>query len=133
MGPPGPTKIITQIFGVLFFYLGVHALLGRFIISKIRRSKLHYGISNKRVIIVSTLFGKKVRSIILQHLSDIAVSERPDGFGTISFGIDDRKSKWAPQRSIFWGPVERPVQDLPRLELVENPKEIDRIIRDVIS
>jgi Bacterial PH domain len=74
------------IWGVPFVVIGLYMMFGRFFIDARQRSKTYYGLTNQRVLIVSGLFSRSVKSLQLRTLSDISLAERSDGTGTITFG-----------------------------------------------
>jgi hypothetical protein len=74
------------VWGIPFVLIGVYLIVGRFFADARQRARTYYGLSNQRVIIVSGLFTEGVKSLQLRTLSDVSLSERSDGTGTITFG-----------------------------------------------
>jgi hypothetical protein len=74
------------LWGIPFVLAGFYLVFGRFLVDALVRSRTVYGVTNERILIVSTWFGRRVRSIGLRALSDISMSQRSDGSGTITFG-----------------------------------------------
>lgn len=74
------------IWGIPFVLVGLYLIAGRFFADARQRAKTFYGLTNQRVIIVSGLFSRAVKSMQLRTLSDVSLSERADGSGTITFG-----------------------------------------------
>ena len=72
--------------GLLFIGLGIYLLVGRFCANRLYRSRLIYGITDRRAIIISGLRRRSVQSIYLSSLSALTLEERRDGSGTIYFG-----------------------------------------------
>lgn len=72
--------------GVLFVAIGIYILVGRYIADWLYRSHLIYGVTDRRAIIVSGMFGLAVQTIDFTSLGGLKLEERPDGSGTISFG-----------------------------------------------
>jgi hypothetical protein len=64
------------------------------------RSRLIYGITDRRAIIISGFRRRSVQSIYLSSLSALTLEERPDGSGTIYFGDQPPYSHW--QRSSYF-------------------------------
>jgi hypothetical protein len=56
--------------------------------------KTTYGLTGERVVIVSGLFARNVKSLNLRTLSDVSLNERRDGSGTITFGPGHPYSSW---------------------------------------
>ena len=72
--------------GLLFIGIGIYLLIGRFFADRLYRSRLIYGITDRRAIIISGLRRRSVQSIYLSSLSALTLEERRDGSGTIYFG-----------------------------------------------
>jgi hypothetical protein len=73
----------------LFLAIGLYILFGRYFIDMRRRASTYYAITDERAIILSGTFRRKIKSLNLRTVSDITVSQRRDGTGTISFGGSD--------------------------------------------
>jgi len=69
-----------------FLLVAIHLLFGRFFVESLQRSKTYYGVTTKRVVIVSGLFNRQVTSLDLGDLDNITLSERSNQSGTIVFG-----------------------------------------------
>ena len=106
--------IFFVLWGVPFVLMGLYVMFGRFITDARMRAKTIYGISDRRVLILSGLFGTTVRGFNLRSVTDISVSEHRDGIGTLKFGDDgspwSRGNPWPGMRSYA-----RPI-----LELIEH-------------
>ena len=94
---PEPFKLPAQFalfvaMGLLFIGIGIYFLVGRFFADRLYRSRLSYGITDRRAIIISGLRRRSVQSIYLSSLSALTLEERRDGSGTIYFG--DQPSYW---------------------------------------
>jgi hypothetical protein len=72
--------------GLLTLGIGIYLLIGRFFIDRLYRSRLIYGVTDRRAIIVSGVRRRSVQSIYLSSLSALTLEERRDGSGTIYFG-----------------------------------------------
>ena len=86
--------------GLLFIGIGIYLLIGRFFADRLYRSRLIYGITDRRAIIISGFRRRSVQSIYLSSLSALTLEERPDGSGTIYFGDQPPYSHW--QRSSYF-------------------------------
>jgi hypothetical protein len=112
------------LFGGFFVFIGLYFVFGRFLWDSAQRKKTFYGITNERVIILSGLFQKQVKSINLKTLSDISVSEKSNGQGTISLGPTSfMESMYG---GMAWPGVP---QGAPKLESVEEAKRVYNILR----
>ena len=65
---------------------GLYLLLGRFLVGAWVRRHIFYAVTTERILIVSGIFSRRVRSLNLRTLSDLGLSEKSDGSGTIHFG-----------------------------------------------
>lgn len=69
--------------GIPFVAAGAYISVGRFFVDSWRRAHTSYGLTSERVIIRSRT---SMKSLNLRTLSDITLTERGDGSGTITFG-----------------------------------------------
>ena len=83
---PDMVRYIFPLWGVPFVAAGLYLIFGRFFVDSAQRSKTAYGITDRRVIIRSGLFTRTTKSLNLRTLSDVTLSERADGSGTITLG-----------------------------------------------
>jgi hypothetical protein len=78
--------VFFRLWGVPFVLLGLYLIVGRFFADAKLRSRTYYGLTTERVIIVSGLFLRTIKSLQLRTLSDVALAESSGGLGTITFG-----------------------------------------------
>lgn len=83
---PAHADLIMPLFGIPFVLIGLYLIFGRFFLDKKQRESTVYGITNQRIIIRSGFFARSTKSLNLQTLSDLSLTERSDGSGTITFG-----------------------------------------------
>jgi hypothetical protein len=113
--------------GLIFVVFGAAALyitVGRFITDIMIRSHTIYAVTTERVIIQSGIFAATLQSLNLRTLTELSLSERADGSGTIVFGPAGPWGAWSyglawpgiPRASIF--------QRIPRA------REVYTVIRD---
>jgi hypothetical protein len=69
-----------------FVLIGFYLLIGRFFVDAAQRRRTFYALTNERIVIVSGLTSRSVRSLALRSLEQVEVSERASGRGTIAFG-----------------------------------------------
>ncbi|HEX9003318.1 MAG TPA: PH domain-containing protein, partial [Blastocatellia bacterium] len=115
-----------KLWGIPFVTVGLYMIFGRFLVDARQRKQTYYGVTNERVIIVSGIFSKKVKSLNLRTLSDISVDEKSDGSGTITFGPSNPSSQW-------FGGAQFPgwqQQAAPAFDLIPNAKNVYEVIRD---
>jgi len=118
--------IFFMLWGIPFVVIGLYMIFGRFIIDAKQRSKTFYGVTNERVIIVSVLFGKKIKSLDLRTLSEISLDEKSDGSGTITFGSPPAGYLWVGSTR-FPG---RGQQSTPSFEMIQNAKNVYEMVRN---
>jgi hypothetical protein len=114
------------LFGVPFVLVGVYVVFGRFFVDAKQRQKTHYALTPQRVIIVSGLFSGKVKSLNLKTISELSLSERGNGEGTIAFGAQH------PMAFMFGGMSSWPGAEQylgPRFDLVSNARTVYEAIR----
>lgn len=113
------------LWGVPFVAIGLYMVIGRFFVEAKQRASTFYAVTPERVLIVSGLLSRKVKSLNLRTLSDISLSQSGSGEGSISFG---------PQRpfaSMFGGSWPGAEQQLgPRFDLISDAKLVYEKIRD---
>ncbi|SFR85614.1 PH domain-containing protein [Dyella sp. OK004] len=78
--------VFMMLWGIPFVLIGLYMIVGRFFADAYLRRRTYYGVTDQRIIILSGLFTRQVKSLPLTTLSDITFSERSDRSGTITFG-----------------------------------------------
>ena len=116
------------LFGVPFVLVGLYIMFGRFLVDEQLRKKTYYGITNKRIIIISGLFDRRIKSLDPKLITDLSVSEKSDGKGTIFFG---QRNPW----NWFDGmPMPGMKQyNIPKFELIANARDVYDLIDKVKS
>lgn len=66
------------LWGVPFVVAGLYLIFGRFVVDAMTRAKTTYGLTERRIIIVSGLFSRSVKSLQLRTVSDVTLDERSD-------------------------------------------------------
>jgi hypothetical protein len=74
------------LFGIPFVAIGLYLILGRFFVEARQRANTHYAVTNQRIIIVSGLFSREIKSLDLSTLSELSLSENGSNHGSIFFG-----------------------------------------------
>jgi hypothetical protein len=74
------------LWGIPFVVVGVYFVVGRFLVEARERSRTFYAVTSERVLIVAGLFRPTVTSLNLRTLSDLSLSAKNSGEGSISFG-----------------------------------------------
>ena len=89
-----PSPGFFAIFGAPFVLAGLYMIVGRFFSDSYIRSKTAYGVTNRRAILISGVFSRTVKSLPLHMLSDLSMTEKRDGSGTITFGPVHPAARW---------------------------------------
>jgi hypothetical protein len=117
--------VIFPLFGVPFVLVGLYMIFGRFIVDSVRRRKTFYGLTNNRIIIVSGIFSRKIKSLSLKTLTDVSLTEKNDRTGTITFGSQHPMATW--NTGMSWPGMP---QMTPSFEMIEDAKNIYNKIRE---
>jgi hypothetical protein len=113
------------IWGVPFVLIGLYLMFGRFWVDARQRAATVYGVTTERVIIVSGVFARRVKSLSIDTLTDVSLTERADAGGAITFGSIPFMHWW--YVGAGW-PAFGP-QTVPTFELAEGAREVYEIIR----
>ncbi len=116
-----------KLWGVPFVLMGLYFVFGRFIVDSMQRGKTFYGVTNERIIIVSRFLQRKTKSLNLRTLTDISLTEKSDGTGSIAFGAASPFYSWL--GGAYWPGMGR--QSVPVFDMVDNVKMVYGIIIDV--
>jgi hypothetical protein len=123
--PPPLMLMLFPLFGLPFFLAGVYMVFGRLWHDAKRRACTYYGITNQRIVVVSGIRWRKIKSINLRTISDMTLTEhRRDG--TITFG-PVHPMAW--MFNMSWPGMDTDVLG-PRLERIENAREVYRILTE---
>jgi len=74
------------LWGVPFVLVGLYIMFGRFWVDARQRAATVYAVTSERVLIVSGVFVQRVKSLNIDTITDVSLTERADGAGTITFG-----------------------------------------------
>jgi hypothetical protein len=74
------------IWGIPFVLIGLYIMFCRFWVDARQRAQTLYAVTSERVIIVSGLVTRQVKSLSLDTISDVSLTEWGSGAGTIMFG-----------------------------------------------
>lgn len=112
-------SIFFALFGIPFVIIGLIFVFGRFIIDAKQRESTTYGMTDERIIIISGIMRKKIKSVNIRTLSDIEYNERNDGTGTILIGPKHSTMIWS--NSMNWWPGLKPNT---QLELIPDVRKV---------
>jgi hypothetical protein len=111
------------LFGIPFVLMGLYQLVGRFFVDARKRAMTFYGITNRRVLIVSQGFTRNITGVDLANSREISLEERSDGTGTIFLG------KRGPQGFEAFGWQAPQTANTPTLQRVPDAREVFNMIR----
>lgn len=114
-----------KLWGIPFVCVGLFFVFGRFFLDAYNRAQTTYGVTNERIIIVSGIFSQQTKSLQLRTLSDVSLSQRGDGSGTITFGPSHYMNAFFPVGA--WPGVARYAP--PSFDLIDRAKDVYDIIR----
>jgi hypothetical protein len=115
-----------MLWGIPFVCVGLFFVFGRFIADARSRARTYYGVTGERILIVSGLFAQQTKSLQLRTLTDVSLTQRSDGSGTITFGPTHYMNTFFPAGA--WPGTGRYVP--PSFDLIERAKEVYDIIRN---
>jgi hypothetical protein len=75
-----------SLWGIPFVVMGIYITGGRFFLEAKQREKTFYAVTNERILIVSGLVSRRIKSLNIRTLSDVSLDQTSDGSGTITFG-----------------------------------------------
>jgi hypothetical protein len=122
----GHAPVFFALWGVPFVLVGVYIIVGRFFVDSFQRARTYFGVTDQRVIILSGLFNRDVKSISLRGLSDISLNERGDASGDITFGpTNPMAAMWS---GTAWPGMSK--KFAPAFELVDGVRRVYELIRE---
>jgi hypothetical protein len=113
-----------RLWGIPFVGVGLYMIVGRFLFDAKQRATTFYGVTSQRVVIVSGMSSRKVKSLNLRTLSDLSLDERAEGKGSISFGPSNPFAQWT--SGMVWPGMQ---QSAPTFELIDGARSVFEIIR----
>lgn len=122
----GPVAFLFPLFGLPFVVIGLYLIFGRFFVDARSRARTYYGVTSERILILSGLFSQQLKSLQLRTLTDVSLTQRSDGSGTITFGQANVMAMFAVTGS--WPGAGRFA--LPTFDLIENAKGVYDIVRN---
>lgn len=85
--------MISLFFTAPFLLIGLYLIFGRFIYKIIKKKRTYYAVTNKRVLILTKMFGRNVQVVFIDTIPSINVSTRAGGIGSVRFGTPN---PWSP-------------------------------------
>jgi hypothetical protein len=121
-----PAGWLFPLFGFPFVLAGLYFIFGRFVFDAKMRESTEYAVTDRRAIIVTTLFGRKVNSINLQSAPDMSLTERSDRSGTITFGAAPYYGRWSQRNLWYPGTASQPAFDM-----IDDARSVYDIIQNI--
>jgi hypothetical protein len=115
-----------SLFGIPFILIGLLFTFGRFIIDIKQRERIHYAITNDRIIIKSGYFKSSIKSLQIKSLSNIIYNERNDGSGSIEFGPKNPLMIWGSGMNWFPG-----VEIAPSFEEITEVRKVYKYLTEL--
>jgi hypothetical protein len=115
------------VFGIPFVLFGLYMAVGRFFADAKMRAVTEYAVTNRRAIIVSSLFSTKIKSVDLKSTQEITVDEKADRSGTITFGTMQNYGRGRSNMTFTGGSVQ------PAFEMIEDVRQVYDIIEQARS
>ena len=122
----GGAPFFFVLWGTPFVLVGLYLIFGRFFVDAQQRKKTHYGITSERIIIISGLLRRSVKSLNIETLADVSMTEKADGSGTIILGPSHPMYGWFGGSN--WPGTGQSY--VPSLELIDNARNVYETIRD---
>jgi hypothetical protein len=113
-------NVFMMFWGIPFIVVGLYLIVGRFFLEAWQRAYTFYAVTGQRVLIVTSLFRREVKSIELATLAETSLSEARDGRGSIMFG----PSRWP-------GSARQPVA--PRFDMIDGARGVQQTIRETAA
>jgi hypothetical protein len=108
------------LWGIPFVLVGLYIIIGRFFVDARRRAHTSYALTSERVIIRTR---NSVKSLSVRTLSDVTLTERADGSGTITFGPNPFPSSMYAGTS--WPGIAQP----PAFEMIPDARRVYSQVR----
>ncbi|HEY2759934.1 MAG TPA: PH domain-containing protein, partial [Pirellulales bacterium] len=111
------------LFGIPFVAIGLYLIVGRFFVDALQRAKIVYGVTSQRIIIISGIVSRRTKSLNMDTLTDVTLSERSDGWGTITFGPMPAFYGW------YQGTAGPGMPHIPSFERIQDARTVYTTIR----
>jgi hypothetical protein len=114
------------LWGVPFVLAGIYIVLGRFFVDAALRTRTYYALTSQRIVILSGLWTRELKSLWLRSLPELSLKEGPGTRGTIEFGSSPwPMGQWF--RGTSWPGMSK--HQPPSFELIEDPRSVYDLVR----
>lgn len=124
MGAP----VFMALFGVPFVAIGLYFIFGRFFYDAKQRERTFYGVTDTRVLIVSGVFSRSIRSLELATLPQLTPIEKSDRSGNLLLGPPGPFPTW--MADVGWPGMSANQYLPPAFNQIERVREVHDLIRD---
>lgn len=119
-----------SLFGIPFVIVGLYFIFGRFIYKIIKTKNTYYAVTNKRILILTNLFTKSIRTEFINQITCINKSVRSNGVGTLKFGNSSFfQGMWGNSGMEFFG--SRYNKDVPAFYNIQDADEVYKIVSEL--
>jgi hypothetical protein len=123
----GHASLLDILFPLAFLVAGLYFLVVRFAIDARLRARARYAVTSERVLIVGGLFSPRLTSLNLRNLSEMTLSQKASGEGSIVFGRPQAIIQ--PSPGMEGTPVVQPPAP-PSFDLILGADAVHALIRD---
>ena len=117
-----------MIWGIPFVLIGQYLIWGRFFYSAWKKKRTHYGVTNRRVLVVQNGWKRQMACAYLDTLPTIIKQGGSGGIGTLRFA--QQESPWARGRS--WGAWDAmTIGAVPTFIDIEDVDSVYRLVNDL--
>jgi hypothetical protein len=117
--------LLFGLWGIPFVLIGLYMIVGRFFADARIRANTAYGLTDRRVIIISGLFSPTSQSLPLRTLAEVSLRQTGDRSGTILLGRTSPFGFWPVGMAWPGASQYRP----PTFEMIRDPKRVhDQIL-----
>jgi len=125
---PGSPDTFMVLWGIPFVLVGLYLIVGRFFADAFQRARTVYAVTDQRILIVTTLWNKQVKSVSLKTLPEISLTEKWDGSGTLTFGPQPPNAR---MMGGGWPGANK--QAAPTFEFVEQVRSVYDLIQGSVN
>lgn len=118
-GPQQPVPSFFALWGIPFCLMGLYMVFGRFFFDALSRSRTHYAVTSRRILILKS---GQTQSLPVANLPSVNLSEGRSGRGTIHFG----QPAWWDGLGITWG--RRVTPPVPVFEGITDARRVYNLI-----
>jgi hypothetical protein len=124
----GAPSSFLALWGIPFVLAGLYLMVGRFFADAFQRARTAYAVTDQRILVLTTTWNKHVKSVPLQSLPQMSLTEKSDGSGTIVFGPEPPYQRLT---GGGWPGTNR--QLAPAFELIERVRSVYDLIQESCS